>query len=92
MCVLKLHDAVKESKVAKVSLCLKACAHVVMCCFVGTSLVLPKTLSTLQGALFQRPPLISAVKRQLRVRTVYDIKLWEYDSDRNLGELLCWTD
>jgi hypothetical protein len=36
----------------------------------------------LTGALFQRPPLISAVKRQLRVRTIYKSKLVEYDEDR----------
>lgn len=37
------------------------------------------------GALFQRPPLISAVKRQLRVRTIHESKLIEYDNDRHLG-------
>merc|ERR1712156_346177 len=37
------------------------------------------------GALFQRPPLISAVKRQLRVRTVYESKLLEHDEERNMG-------
>jgi H/ACA ribonucleoprotein complex subunit 4 len=37
------------------------------------------------GALFQRPPLISAVKRQLRVRTIYKNKLLEFDSERKLG-------
>lgn len=37
------------------------------------------------GALFQRPPLISAVKRQLRVRTVYESKLLQYDGDKNMG-------
>ncbi|KAI4472120.1 centromere/microtubule binding protein cbf5 [Holotrichia oblita] len=42
-------------------------------------------LEKLRGALFQRPPLISAVKRQLRVRTVYDSKLLEYDESRNMG-------
>lgn len=42
-------------------------------------------LEKLRGALFQRPPLISAVKRQLRVRTVYDSKLIEYDDKRNMG-------
>ncbi len=41
--------------------------------------VLAKALETLTGALFQRPPLISAVKRQLRVRTIYEAKLLEYD-------------
>lgn len=37
------------------------------------------------GALFQRPPLISAVKRQLRVRTIHNIKLNSYDESRHLA-------
>ena len=41
--------------------------------------------TTLTGALFQRPPLISAVKRQLRIRTIYDSKLLEFDAERRLG-------
>jgi len=41
-------------------------------------------LEQLTGALFQRPPLISAVKRQLRVRTVYANTLIEFDKERNL--------
>jgi H/ACA ribonucleoprotein complex subunit 4 len=43
-----------------------------------------KAIQTLTGALFQRPPLISNVKRQLRIRTIYESKLIEYDSERNL--------
>ena len=46
---------------------------------------LAKALETLTGAMFQRPPLISAVKRQLRVRTIYESKLLEYDEERHLG-------
>ena len=46
---------------------------------------LGRELENLTGALFQRPPLISAVKRQLRVRTIYDSKLIEFDNKRNLG-------
>jgi len=46
---------------------------------------LNRAVETLTGALFQRPPLISAVKRQLRIRTIYESKLVEYDQDRNLG-------
>ena len=45
-------------------------------------------METLTGAVFQRPPLISAVKRQLRIRTIYESKLIEYDKDRNLGIFL----
>jgi len=44
-----------------------------------------KALETLTGALFQRPPLIAAVKRQLRIRTIYESKLVDYDATRNLG-------
>ena len=42
-------------------------------------------LEQLTGALFQRPPLISAVKRQLRVRTIYSNTLLEFDKERNLA-------
>uniref|UniRef100_A0A0C9RXQ3 Nop60B_0 protein n=1 Tax=Fopius arisanus TaxID=64838 RepID=A0A0C9RXQ3_9HYME len=44
-----------------------------------------QALERLRGALFQRPPLISAVKRQLRVRTVYDSWFLDYDNERNMG-------
>ncbi|CAD7682971.1 unnamed protein product [Nyctereutes procyonoides] len=46
---------------------------------------LSRALETLTGALFQRPPLIAAVKRQLRVRTIYESKMIEYDPERRLG-------
>jgi len=44
-----------------------------------------RVLEKLRGPLFQRPPLISAVKRQLRIRTIYDTKLIEFDDERSLG-------
>ncbi|KAK8383562.1 hypothetical protein O3P69_015789 [Scylla paramamosain] len=44
-----------------------------------------QALNKLKGAQFQRPPLISAVKRQLRVRNVYHNELLEYDSEKNMG-------
>jgi H/ACA ribonucleoprotein complex subunit 4 len=44
-----------------------------------------RALETLTGALFQRPPLISAVKRQLRIRTIHESKLYEFDNNRHLG-------
>ncbi|KAK9476141.1 pseudouridine synthase [Lipomyces japonicus] len=47
--------------------------------------LLLRQLETLTGALFQRPPLISAVKRQLRIRTIHESKLIEFDNDRKLG-------
>lgn len=46
---------------------------------------LRRGVELLTGALFQRPPLISAVKRQLRVRTVYESKLIEFDAARRLA-------
>ncbi|CAO3625736.1 unnamed protein product [Cunninghamella blakesleeana] len=46
---------------------------------------LSQAIETLTGALFQRPPLISAVKRQLRVRTIHESKLFEFDNDRHLA-------
>eukprot|EP00877_Chromochloris_zofingiensis_P001323 jgi/Chrzof1/11191/Cz05g27150.t1 len=51
----------------------------------GGSARVARALETLTGALFQRPPLISAVKRQLRIRTIYQTKLIEYDEDRHLA-------
>ncbi|CAO1633967.1 unnamed protein product [Parajaminaea phylloscopi] len=46
---------------------------------------LPAAIETMTGALFQRPPLISAVKRQLRIRTIYESKLLEFDNKRHLA-------
>ena len=50
----------------------------------GGSARVGRALSTLTGALFQRPPLISAVKRQLRIRSIYESKLLQYDEERQL--------
>lgn len=46
---------------------------------------LEKAIDTLTGALFQRPPLISAVKKELRVRSIYESCLIEYDEKRDMG-------
>lgn len=46
---------------------------------------LEKALAGLTGPVFQRPPLISAVKKELRVRTIYESKLIEYDEKRDMG-------
>lgn len=43
-----------------------------------------RALDQLTGALFQRPPIISAVKRQLRVRTIYENKICHFDEKRNM--------
>ena len=49
-------------------------------------------MENLTGAMFQRPPLISAVKRQLRIRTVYKCILLEYDNEKGMGKsALCFV-
>jgi len=42
-------------------------------------------LAELTGSIFQKPPALSAVKRVLRVRTVYESKLIEYDAEKKLA-------
>jgi len=47
--------------------------------------VLLKAMEQLTGAIFQRPPVVAAVKRQLRIRTIYESKILDFDKDRNLA-------
>jgi H/ACA ribonucleoprotein complex subunit 4 len=35
--------------------------------------------------VFQKPPAISAVSKELRIRTIYKAKLLEYDAEQHLG-------
>eukprot|EP00922_Rhytidocystis_sp_ex-Travisia-forbesii_P027246 GHVS01039941.1.p1 GENE.GHVS01039941.1~~GHVS01039941.1.p1 ORF type:complete len:429 (+),score=49.68 GHVS01039941.1:71-1357(+) len=44
-----------------------------------------RALETLTGAMFQRPPVIAAVKRQLRIRTVYESTLLDYSDTRHMA-------
>ncbi|CDW90509.1 centromere microtubule binding protein [Stylonychia lemnae] len=46
---------------------------------------LEKAIQALTGPCFQRPPLISAVKKELRVRTIYESKLYEHDIKRDMA-------
>jgi H/ACA ribonucleoprotein complex subunit 4 len=46
---------------------------------------LEKAIKDLTGTVFQKPPAISAVKRELRVRTIYESKLYEYDAEKKLA-------
>ena len=48
----------------------------------GSEANVRKALDALTGALFQRPPVIAAVKRQLRIRTIYQSKLLDYDAEK----------
>ena len=45
--------------------------------------IIEKSLQKLTGSCFQRPPLIASVKRELRIRTIYESKLLEYDKEKN---------
>jgi H/ACA ribonucleoprotein complex subunit 4 len=47
--------------------------------------VIEDGIKTLTGSLFQRPPLISSVKRELRIREIYDSKLIEFDKEKNMA-------
>lgn len=47
--------------------------------------ILHSAIAQLTGALFQRPPLIAAVKRQLRIRTIHQSKLLEFSPATNMG-------
>lgn len=44
-----------------------------------------RALEQIKGAMFQRPPLVSAVKRQLRIRTIHSTKPIEYIPESNVG-------
>merc|ERR1719413_126883 len=52
---------------------------------VGSASKIQRALDMLSGACFQRPPVISAVKRALRVRTIYEAKLCEYNAKRQMA-------
>jgi len=44
-----------------------------------------KALDQMKGAVFQMPPLNSAVKRELRIRTIYDAKLLDFNPESKLS-------
>lgn len=52
---------------------------------IDSEIKLKNVLNTLTGSLFQKPPEISAVKRELRIRTIYESELLEYDPEKRLG-------
>lgn len=47
-----------------------------------------QTFESLTGAVFQKPPIIAGVKRQLRIRRIYESELLEFDHRRNIDENL----
>lgn len=44
---------------------------------------LMKAFSQLTGQIFQKPPAVAAVKRQLRIRSIYETKLFQFDAKTN---------
>mmetsp|Transcript_67468 Transcript_67468/g.161885 ORF Transcript_67468/g.161885 Transcript_67468/m.161885 type:complete len:458 (-) Transcript_67468:249-1622(-) len=57
---------------------------------VESSAKVQQGLDQLTGACFQRPPEMSAVKRQLRVRTIYQAKVVDFNKKRQ--EAIIWLD
>jgi len=52
---------------------------------IDNEIKLAKAIQELTGPVFQKPPAIAAVKRELRVRTIYQSKFIEFDAEKNLG-------
>lgn len=46
-------------------------------------------MKMLEGKIFQKPPAISAVKKRLRIRQIYETKLHFYDETNNLAVFWC---
>ena len=58
----------------------------------GGKLKVARAIETLTGALFQRPPLISAVKRQLRIRCVEEgVRVYEGEGGREVLAGASWS-
>ena len=57
--------------------------------FEGGRKALENALKKLTGAVFQKPPAISAVKKQLRIRTIYEMKLVDVDYENNTAAIWC---
>ena len=84
MCVERATRLVKSQQSAGKEYCCIVKLHDA----ISDELKLSKAIETLTGAMFQRPPLISAVKRQLRIRTIYESKLLEFDQDRRYEKII----
>jgi H/ACA ribonucleoprotein complex subunit 4 len=52
---------------------------------IDNELKLKNVLNILTGSLFQKPPEISAVKRELRIRTIYESDLLTFDAEKRIG-------
>lgn len=48
---------------------------------------LKEAMKLLSGPVFQKPPAVAAVKRQLRIRNIYDSKILEFNAEKNLAIL-----
>ena len=44
-----------------------------------------EAVKLLTGPLFQKPPAVAAVKRQLRIRNIYESKLLEFDNEKKMA-------
>ena len=57
--------------------------------FEGGRKALEEAIQQLIGPLFQKPPAISAVKKQLRIRNIYQMKLLDVDFENNKAAIWC---
>ena len=57
--------------------------------FEGGRKALEEAIQKLTGPLFQKPPAISAVKKQLRIRNIYQMKLLDVDFENNKAAIWC---
>jgi H/ACA ribonucleoprotein complex subunit 4 len=53
--------------------------------FEGGEQAVLKALATLTGPVFQKPPAVAAVKRQLRIRNIKENILYEFDQENRLA-------
>lgn len=64
VCIVRFHSPLgSRAKLLRVETVIKFCINKI-----NFTILLYQALETLTGALFQRPPVMSAVKRQLRIR------------------------
>lgn len=83
VCICRLHSA-PEGGLPKVARAIETLTGALFQVRRSVRSPRPHSLVADARAPSQRPPLISAVKRQLRVRTIYESKLFEYDEERHL--------
>ena len=88
VCIARFHGPVEGGK-AKVAAALEKLTGALFQVRSAHSCTIMNFVSSLRvltpAMSLQRPPVVSAVKRQLRIRTIYKSNLMEYDEERHLA-------